>query len=105
MTSTTVPSSWDLTGRVAVVTGAARGIGNATATLLRARGAQLIVTDRRDTVEQLARHDPDHVAALVGDVADEELARATMRLAIDRFGRLDILVNNATRRASSPARS
>lgn len=97
-----IPSSWDLTGRVAVVTGAARGIGRATATLLRARGAQLVVTDRLDAVEQLAQHDPEHVAALVGDVSDEELARATMRLAVERFGRLDILVNNAGRTLNKP---
>ncbi|MFC9440945.1 SDR family NAD(P)-dependent oxidoreductase [Nocardia sp. NPDC057030] len=98
----TIPSSWDLTGRVAVVTGAARGIGHATAALLRARGAQLVVTDRLDAVEQLAQHDPEHVAALVGDVSDEELARATMRLAVERFGRLDILVNNAGRTLNKP---
>ncbi|MEV5551215.1 glucose 1-dehydrogenase [Streptomyces sp. NPDC052309] len=97
-----LPSSWDLTGRVAVVTGAARGIGRATAALLRERGARLVVTDRSDTVDELAAHDPDNIAALVGDVADEDLARATMRLATDRFGRLDILVNNAGRTLNKP---
>ncbi|ATL68161.1 SDR family NAD(P)-dependent oxidoreductase [Nocardia terpenica] len=101
-TTNTVPASWDLTGRVAVVTGAARGIGRATATLLRARGARLVVTDRRAAVEELAAHDPDHIAALVGDVSDEESARATMQLATDRFGRLDILVNNAGRTLNKP---
>jgi NAD(P)-dependent dehydrogenase (short-subunit alcohol dehydrogenase family) len=91
--------SWDLTGRVAVVTGAARGIGRATALLLRDRGARLVVTDRSEAVEDLAS---DDVAALVGDVAGEDLARATMRLAVDRFGRLDILVNNAGRTLNKP---
>jgi NAD(P)-dependent dehydrogenase (short-subunit alcohol dehydrogenase family) len=100
--TTTVPSTWDLTGRVAVVTGAARGIGHATAMLLRERGARLVVTDRSEAVEQLAADDSDHVAALVGDVADEDLARATMRLATERFGRLDILVNNAGRTLNKP---
>jgi NAD(P)-dependent dehydrogenase (short-subunit alcohol dehydrogenase family) len=100
--TTTVPATWDLTGRVAVVTGAARGIGRATATLLRARGAKVVVTDRSDAVEELAAHDPDNVAALVGDVADEELARATTALATGRFGRLDILVNNAGRTLNKP---
>ncbi|WP_433174689.1 SDR family NAD(P)-dependent oxidoreductase [Actinoallomurus sp. CA-150999] len=99
---TTTPTTWDLTGRVAVVTGAARGIGRATATLLRARGARLVVTDRSDAVQELAAQDPDNVAALVGDVADEDLARSTMRLAVDRFGRLDILVNNAGRTLNKP---
>ncbi|GAA4241867.1 SDR family oxidoreductase [Actinomadura meridiana] len=94
-----LPTAWDLTGRVAVVTGAARGIGRATADLLRARGARLVVTDRSPAVEDLAG---DDVAALVGDVADEDLARATARLAVDRFGRLDILVNNAGRTLNKP---
>jgi NAD(P)-dependent dehydrogenase (short-subunit alcohol dehydrogenase family) len=93
------PPTWDLTGRVAVVTGAARGSGRATALLLRDRGARLVVTDRSPAVEELASPD---VAALVGDVADEDLARSTMRLALDRFGRLDILVNNAGRTLNKP---
>ncbi|MEW1658682.1 glucose 1-dehydrogenase [Streptomyces sp. NPDC093707] len=97
-----VPAAWDLTGRVAVVTGAARGIGHATATLLRARGARLVVTDRSEAVEELAAQDPDNIAALVGDVADEELARATAALATSRFGSLDILVNNAGRTLNKP---
>ncbi|WP_115944429.1 SDR family NAD(P)-dependent oxidoreductase [Amycolatopsis thermalba] len=89
----------DLTGRVAVVTGAARGIGRACAELLRARGARLVVTDLRESVRDLAA---DDVAVLTGDVADEELARATMRLAVERFGRLDVLVNNAGRTLNKP---
>ncbi|MEU8123049.1 SDR family NAD(P)-dependent oxidoreductase [Spirillospora sp. NPDC049024] len=95
-----LPSTWDLTGRVAVVTGAARGIGRATALLLRDRGARLVVTDRSEAVEDLAA--PGEVEALVGDVADEDLARSTMRLALDRFGRLDVLVNNAGRTLNKP---
>jgi NAD(P)-dependent dehydrogenase (short-subunit alcohol dehydrogenase family) len=94
-----IPSTWDLTGRVAVVAGAARGIGRATALLLRSRGARLVVTDRSASVEDLASGD---VATLVGDVADEDLARSTMDLAVGRFGRLDILVNNAGRTLNKP---
>ncbi|GAA2097271.1 glucose 1-dehydrogenase [Streptomyces albiaxialis] len=96
------PAAWDLTGRVAVVTGAARGIGRATAELLRARGARLVVTDRSEAVEEWVSGAPEDVAALVGDVADEEVARATMALATDRFGGLDILVNNAGRTLNKP---
>ncbi|CAL9496261.1 MULTISPECIES: SDR family NAD(P)-dependent oxidoreductase [unclassified Streptomyces] len=97
-----LPASWDLTGRVAVVTGAARGIGRATAALLHARGARLVVTDRSAAVEELAAEDPGAIAALVGDVADEDHARATATLAADRFGSLDILVNNAGRTLNKP---
>ncbi|MDG9678928.1 SDR family oxidoreductase [Micromonospora sp. DH14] len=100
--SAPLPTSWDLTGRVAVVTGAARGIGHATATLLHARGARLVVTDRSEAVEELAAKDPDTIVALVGDVADENHARATAALATSRFGSLDILVNNAGRTLNKP---
>jgi NAD(P)-dependent dehydrogenase (short-subunit alcohol dehydrogenase family) len=91
---TGIPESWDLGGKVAVVTGAARGIGRATAELLRARGARIVASDCSDAVHQL---DGDGYATLTGDVADEAVAQQTMALAIERFGRLDILVNNAGR--------
>lgn len=90
----TLPARWDLTGRVAVVTGAARGIGLATARLLRERGARIVATDRSEAVHALQG---DDIATLAGDVKDEDVARRTMALAIERFGRLDILVNNAGR--------
>lgn len=88
------PSQYDLSGRVAVVTGAARGIGLATAQLLRERGARIVASDQSDAVRRLAG---DDVATIEGDVADEQVAADTVALAIERFGRLDILVNNAGR--------
>jgi NAD(P)-dependent dehydrogenase (short-subunit alcohol dehydrogenase family) len=93
------PGSWNLTGKVAVVTGAARGIGRATAVLLRERGAQIVATDRSEAVREL---DGPNVATLVGDVASEPVARQTMALALERFGHLDILVNNAGRTLNKP---
>ncbi len=99
MTSTITAPSYDLTGKVAVVTGAARGIGHSTATLLRERGAAVVVTDLSATVSDLAC---DAVAALIGDVADEAFARRTMELAAERFSGLDILVNNAGRTLNKP---
>ena len=95
----TEPAGWSLEGRVAVVTGAARGIGRATVELLRSRGARVVASDVSDVVEDLADGD---VATLVGDVAEEETARRTMALAQDRFGRLDILVSNAARTLNRP---
>jgi NAD(P)-dependent dehydrogenase (short-subunit alcohol dehydrogenase family) len=88
------PEGWDLTGKVAIVTGAARGIGHATAQLLRTRGARVVASDRSSAVHALHS---DHCATLVGDVAEEAVARQTVELAVKRFGRLDILVNNAGR--------
>jgi NAD(P)-dependent dehydrogenase (short-subunit alcohol dehydrogenase family) len=88
----TTPNPYDLTGRVAVVTGAARGIGLATARLLRERGARIVASDRSDAVRELEAED---VATYVGDAADEHAAIDTITLAIERFGRLDILVGNA----------
>lgn len=95
----TTPPTWDLTGKVAVVTGAARGIGHATATLLRERGAQVVASDRSPEVNELNASDME---TFVGDVGNEADARATMELAVQRFGRLDILVNNAGRTLNTP---
>ncbi len=93
------PQSWSLDGQVAVVTGAARGIGRATVDLLNARGARVVATDASDAVKSL---ESPGVATLIGDVGDEEVARRTMALAEQRFGRLDILVNNAGRTLNKP---
>ncbi len=83
----------DLEGKVAIVTGAASGIGRATVVVLRQRGARGIAEDINPAVKELA--DGDHLVPFVGDVAKEETARAVVELAGERFGGLDILVNNA----------
>lgn len=98
-TSPTPHAPWDVTGKVAVVTGAARGIGLATVQLLRSRGVLLVATDKVDTIHSFA---DQHVATLVGDVADDDVAYRTITLARERFGRLDILVNNAGRTLNVP---
>src|SRR5579862_4645261 len=78
----------DLAGRVAVVTGGARGIGQAIAERLRASGAQIAVWDR-DLAKQ------DGVAAFTVDVTDEASVTAAAEATRRQFGRIDILVNNA----------
>ena len=93
------PGSWSLDGNVAVVTGAARGIGRETVRLLRARGARVVASDLRDAVHELAG---DDVATITGDVSDEATAVRTVALAAERFGRLDVLVNNAGRTLNTP---
>ncbi|KJK22576.1 short-chain dehydrogenase [Burkholderiaceae bacterium 16] len=79
-------------GKVAIVTGAASGIGLATTELLHAEGANVIAVGRSANVEALAR---PGIVPLVADVAREESAVQAVATAIDRFGKLDILVNNA----------
>ena len=93
----TTTSIMGLDGRVALLTGAAGGVGRATAALLLAHGARLVVEDRDPAVRELADAAPDAVVALVGDVADESLAARAVATAVDTFGSLDILVNNAGR--------
>lgn len=92
------PDSWKLDGKVAIVTGGARGIGRATAELLHARGARVVASDLSDAVHALG----GGYTTLTGDVADEDVARRTVALAVERFGRLDILVNNAGRTLNKP---
>jgi 2-hydroxycyclohexanecarboxyl-CoA dehydrogenase len=84
-----------LDGRVAVVTGAAGGIGRATAALLIARGARVLLTDRDPAVEAAAAGLGPQAEALEHDVTDPARARAVVAAALERHGRLDVWVNNA----------
>ncbi len=88
-----------LRGKSAVVTGAAKGIGRATAELFAREGARLVVTDidepgLEELAERLAR-DGAEVEAVVGDVSSPEDARRMVRAAVERYGRVDVLVANA----------
>ncbi|MDX3901409.1 MAG: SDR family oxidoreductase [Sphingobium sp.] len=85
-----------LSGKVAVVTGASAGIGQAIARNLADGGARLLlVARRRDRLEALAAELPTETATLAIDVADRTAAELMLAAAADRFGRADILVNNA----------
>ena len=99
MTSTPLPKDSrnpqaDFEGKVAIVTGAASGIGLATAKLLESRGASIVAEDINPEVNNVFK-DNGRIVPFVGDVATEDAARAVVALAKERFGRLDILVNNA----------
>ena len=85
----------DLTGKVSLVTGAARGIGQAIADRLAANGSLVVYTDVNAAgAEQAAGRSPG-ARALPLDVTDEAQAEAAVRRVVAECGRLDVLVNNA----------
>ncbi|MDQ3237340.1 MAG: SDR family oxidoreductase [Actinomycetota bacterium] len=86
-----------LRGKAAVVTGAAKGIGRATAELFAREGARLVVTDVDEAglVSLRERLAGAEVEAVVGDVSVVEDAGRMIRTSVERFGRIDILVANA----------
>ena len=88
-----------LDGKVAVVTGASSGIGEATAEALAAEGATVVVAARREErltdLTKRIKESGGKVLAATCDVTDEAQAHGLIRRAEDEFGRVDVLVNNA----------
>ncbi|HEY2585516.1 MAG TPA: oxidoreductase [Tepidisphaeraceae bacterium] len=82
--------------KVWLITGASRGLGRALANAVAADGHQLIATARNPSqLADLARCSPDHIRVVPLDVTDATAAEDAVRAAVDAFGRLDVLVNNA----------
>ncbi len=85
-----------LDDKVAIVTGSARGIGRATAELLSEHGAKVLINDLDgDAAEQTAGEIPGETVVYAGDLTKESAADDLVRTAVDAWGRLDIVVNNA----------
>jgi 3-oxoacyl-[acyl-carrier protein] reductase len=86
----------DLTTKVAIVTGAARGIGAAIAARLSARGAFMVVSDLDDAeLAAVSGALPNPNTAVRADLTDPEAPAALVEAALSSYGRLDIVVNNA----------
>src|SRR5689334_11066021 len=95
-----------LSGQVALVTGGGTGLGKAAARELLACGASVVLTGRREEVLSAACAElGDGCAFVVGDVRSEESCLAIADFALERFGRLDTLVNNAGGQYFVPAES
>jgi NAD(P)-dependent dehydrogenase (short-subunit alcohol dehydrogenase family) len=89
-------SSLDFAGRVAIVTGAVRGLGRAVAERLYERGASVAVNVRdAQRAEAAAEALGERALAIPGDIAAPGVPEDMVRRTLDRFGRLDILINNA----------
>src|ERR1700722_13964614 len=85
-----------LLGKVAIVTGASRGIGRAIAQTLGAEGMDLVVAERsRDQLEALAASLPTKCLVQAVDLRETGAPGAVVEAAVSHFGRLDLLVNNA----------
>ena len=85
-----------LQGRTAIVTGASRGIGLAAAEALVAEGANVVLTSRhQEAADEAAASIGDGAVGFGAHAVDEDAARACVDFAVERFGSVDVLVNNA----------
>jgi 3-oxoacyl-[acyl-carrier protein] reductase len=85
-----------LDGKAAIVTGSARGIGRATAELLAEHGARVLINDLdADVAEQAASEISGETAVFGGDLTQAGVCDELVQKAVDEFGQLDIIVNNA----------
>lgn len=104
---TSVLDRFSLDGRVVVITGASSGLSNGFATALSAAGADLVLAARRaDRLDDVCRRINDaggRAIAVQTDVTDPAACDRLAQTAIDRFGRLDVLVNNAGTGTAVPA--
>ncbi len=85
----------DFEGTVALITGAASGMGAATARTFRAAGAEVLVVDRNASLAEQVATELGTDPAVIGDVSDPAFCQQAVAAALERHGRLDVLVNAA----------
>src|ERR1700736_7080437 len=96
------PSGQDFSGRVVIVTGAWRGLGRAAAERFHERGAAVAVNVRdRARAESLAASIGERTLAVPGDIAAPGAAAEIVRMTLERFGRIDVILNTAALPAST----
>lgn len=84
-----------LSGKVAIVTGASRGIGMAVATMLAENGASVVITSKEKSKLEKASEKIQNSFAIAGDIRKTDDVQNVVKKTVERFGRIDILVNNA----------
>ncbi len=93
-----IDGSFQLTGKVAAVTGAAKGIGKSITLMFAQKGADLVLVDFADEVDQVLK-DVEQMgrkgAIVKGDITQKETLQKILDAGLQKFGRIDILVNNA----------
>src|SRR5689334_6046815 len=102
LTASEVFADGVLAGRAVLVTGGGTGLGKASAAELRRCGADVVICGRREEVLAATAAELD-LAYVPGDVRSDDDAERIVRFALERFGRLDALVNNAGGQYFTPA--
>lgn len=85
----------DFTGKAALITGAASGMGAATAREFRAAGGQVVIVDRNNQLAAQVAREIEAAPPVIGDVSDPGFCSRAVETTLERYGRLDVLVNAA----------
>lgn len=88
-------TEFSLEGKTAVITGGAAGIGYATAMFFAKKGVNLVLADLNPDADKLAKQLGDNAIGVSGDITDTKYREEVLKVAVERFGSVDILVNCA----------